>query len=91
MAALPAVIAPSLKAKSETGLPASGLSAAAEAAWKSLSRMASHALTTAEVVLAVVFEPPATGPAGSALSPSSTATSSGLRPSRSAAAWPITV
>ena len=53
---------------------------------RSLSRIASQAFTTTDVVLAVVLEPPATGPAGRALSPSSTVDLVGLRPNRSAAA-----
>ena len=44
-----------------------------------------------EQALAVVFEPPATGPAGRLLSPSCTSTSSSDSPSSSAAVWPITV
>ena len=53
--------------------------------------MALQALTTAEVALAVVLEPPATGPAEGSLSPSSTVTLSSGSPSASAAAWPMTV
>jgi hypothetical protein len=46
---------------------------------------------TAEQLLAVVLEPPATGPAGKRESPSSTVTERSGTPRRSAAIYPITV
>jgi hypothetical protein len=51
----------------------------------------SHTVMTAEHVLAVELEPPATGAGGRSLSPMKTETFSTGTPSRSAAAWPITV
>ena len=64
IAALPATMAPVRKREVGDRLAGERAVAAADAARNSLSRMASQALTTAVVVLAVVFEPPATGPAG---------------------------
>ena len=43
------------------------------------------------MVLAVVFEPPATGAGGRLLSPTSTVTEASGTPSSSAANWPSTV
>ena len=53
--------------------------------------MALQAFSTAEQVLAVVFEPPATGAGGSMLSPTSTVTEESGTPSRSAASCASTV
>ncbi len=51
----------------------------------------SHTVITAEHVLAVEFDPPATGPGGRSLSPMKTETFSNGTPNLSAAACPITV
>jgi len=61
---LPDVIRPFTSARSELALPENGPSAAEAAARKSLSRIVSQAFTTTVVVLAVVFDPPATGSGG---------------------------
>jgi hypothetical protein len=74
------------KRKVRTGFTGQRAVAAEAAARKSLSRIASQALTTTVVVLAVVLDPPATGPAGRMLSARLTVILSGLRPSLSAAA-----
>jgi len=57
----------------------------------SLALMASHALMTVEHTVAVVFDPPAGGAGGNALSPSSTVTFDSGTPRLSAACCPITV
>ena len=57
----------------------------------SLTRIASQAICTAEQALAVVTEPPATGPGGNSLSPSSTSILCIGEPRISEAVWPITV
>ena len=71
----------SLSPKSAIGLSPKASLFDFAAAWNSFARIAPQALTTADVALAVVFDPPAMGPAGSALSPSSTVTMSTGTPS----------
>jgi hypothetical protein len=50
----------------------------------------SHTIITAEQVLAVEFDPPATGAGGKSLSPMRTDTFSTATPSFSEAAWAMT-
>jgi hypothetical protein len=61
------------------------------AARASFSRIAAQAFITAEQVLAVVLEPPATIAGGRSESPSSTVVAASGTPSSWAAIWPITV